>query len=65
MDIDDIEEATGLERASIQLALAQLFNAELIYHKQHVGYCKYAIRPAHLTFNSTACALVFAVVPCK
>jgi DNA-binding transcriptional regulator GbsR (MarR family) len=65
MDIDDIKDATGLSDDTVQLALAQLINAKLIFYKQHVGFCRYATRPAHLTFKTTALALVFAVVPCK
>lgn len=65
MDIDDIMDVTGLDQRTVQLTLAQLINAELIFYKQHVGFCRYAISPAHLTFTTTAAALVFAVIPCR
>lgn len=65
MSIDDIEEETGLNKLDVQLALHQLLNARLIYYKQHVGYCRYAIAPARVTFNVPSISLVFAVVPCR
>lgn len=65
MDIDEICEASGVERDVVQNTLAQLLRAKLIYHKQHVGFCRYAIRPTCIQFGTVAQELVFAVVPCK